>query len=203
MVTFLTSIRHPQNSINFAKVEALFEMSLRSVCAQTDPDFRVVVVANEQPRITFTDPRVTYHLVDFPCPERRVSTLFRDKGTKLISGMLAARQFKPDYFAFFDADDFVSRRIAQFVNSHQSDGGWFVDSGYVVNSRSWTTQRKSGLYRYCGTTLIPNAAQMYRLAHIDETVSADISQDEIVRLGGSNSVTSGEKTSASVILQFQ
>jgi hypothetical protein len=184
MVTFLTSIRHPKNSDNFAKVEALFETTLRSVCAQTDPNFRVVVVAHEIPRIHFTDPRVTYHLVDYPRPDRTKSLhgFYRDKGTKLLAGMLAARPFQPDYFAFFDADDFVSNRIAQFVNTHSSEGGWYVDAGYAVNAGTWTTQRKRGLYRYCGTTLLPNAAAMYRFANIYDTTPTDLSQEAIVQL---------------------
>lgn len=188
MVTFLTSIRHPRSSNNFAKVESLFEMSLRSVCSQTDPDFRVVVVANDLPRISFRDSRVTYHIVDFPCPdpqrcrELRIPVVYRDKGTKLIAGMLAARKFNPDYFAIFDADDLVSRRINQFVNTHPNEAGWYVDSGYIVNARMWTTQRKSGLFRYCGSTLVPNAAQLLRLARIGDAVSTDLSQDQIVQL---------------------
>jgi hypothetical protein len=188
MVTFLTSIRHPHNSNNFAKVESLFEMSLRSVCSQSDPNFRVVVVANAVPRIDFADSRVSYHIVDFPCPDPKrssevsINALFRDKGTKLIAGMLAARQFNPSYFAIFDADDFVSRRIAQFVNSNPNEAGWYVDSGYAINAKQWTTQRKSGLYRYCGSTLIPNAVQLLRLANIDESTRTDISQEEIITL---------------------
>ena len=163
-------------------------MSLRSVCSQTDPNFRVMVVANDIPRINFTDSRVSYHIVDFPCPDPKrsaaisMNALSRDKGTKLIAGMLAARPFKPDYFAIFDADDFVSRRIAQFVNNHPSEAGWYVDSGYVINASRWTTQRKSGLYRYCGSTLIPNARQLLQLAGIDDSVSSDISQEQILRL---------------------
>jgi hypothetical protein len=188
VVIFLTSIRHPDSANNFAKVESLFEMSLRSVCAQTDANFRVVVVANAMPRINFSDSRVTYQIVDYPPPDPQRSSvdairvLLRDKGTKLIAGMLAARRFKPDYFAIFDADDMVSRRIAQFVNANASDAGWYVNSGYVVNSQMWTTQRKSGLFRYCGSTLVPNASQLLRLARIDESVSTDISQEQIVSL---------------------
>ena len=188
MVTFLTSIRHPQNSNNFARVEALFEISLRSVCSQTDPNFTVVVVANDIPRINFRDSRVTYHVVDFPCPDPRrpattnIRSLVRDKGTKLIAGMLAARRFNPDYFAIFDADDVVSRRIVRFVHTHSSESGWYVNSGNVVNTKTWTIQRKTGLYRYCGSTLVPNAPQLLRLARIDDSVNADIGQEQIVSL---------------------
>jgi hypothetical protein len=194
MVTFITSIRHPHNSNDFAKVEALFEMSLKSVCAQTDPNFRVMVVANDVPRVTFKDSRVDYHVVDFPCPAPQrgpatgMTALARDKGTKLVAGMLAARQFKPAYFAIFDADDLMSNRIAGFVNTHPSEAGWYVDAGYIVNSRRWTTKRKSGLFRYCGSTLIPNAASLLRLGNIDDSVRTDLSQEQILQLASGSFV---------------
>ena len=177
MLVFITTIRHPHNSNDFGKVESLFEMSLRSVCSQTDAKFRVIVVTNVKPRIGYDDPRVIYHLVDFPPPSTdrcATTSLFacvRDKGSKLLSGMLLARRFRPDYFAFFDADDLVSRRLAAFVNTTQSAAGWYVDAGYVVNYRSWRVQRKSGLVRYCGTSLIPKAAELLRLADVDAGLS--------------------------------
>jgi hypothetical protein len=147
-----------------------------------------MVVANDTPRINFKDSRVSYHIVDYPCPDPKrsaevdINVLERDKGTKLIAGMLAARKFQPDYFAIFDADDLVSRRINHFVNANPSDAGWYVDSGYVVNSKLWKTQRKSGMVRYCGSTLIPKASQLLRLANIDDSVSTNLSQEQIVRM---------------------
>jgi hypothetical protein len=187
MLVFLTCLRHPQNSNNFARVESLFEMSLKSVCAQTDPNFRVIVVANVKPRIGFEDPRVIYHLVDFPppSPDRHaainIKAVTRDKGTKLIAGMLVARSFEPSYFGIFDADDVICRRLAGFVNETPSLAGWYVDAGYAINHRTWRVQRKSGLVRYCGSTLIPNAAAFLKLGQLDSRLPDDATQDEILR----------------------
>lgn len=183
MIVFLTSVRHPQNSNDFRKVEALLEMSLRSVCAQTDGNFRVVVVCNAVPQIGFKDERIVYHVVDFPPPslEKKIKlrVVYKDKGTKMLSGMLLARQFNPDYFAIFDADDFVSRRVAEFANARPGQAGWYVDAGYLLNHATWRVQRKYGLVRYCGTTLIPSAAHLLRLSGAEGVIDERSSQEEI------------------------
>jgi hypothetical protein len=170
MLVFLTSLRHPLNAINFGNVEKILERSLRSICGQIDPLFRVVVVSNVVPQIEFHDPRVVYHVVDFPPPSLTKGPVanrearFRDKGAKLLSGALLAGQFEPSYFAIMDSDDIVSRRLAGFVNSQAAAPGWIVDGGYAVNCRTWTIQRKSGLNRYCGSTLIPSAPRLLSMA---------------------------------------
>jgi hypothetical protein len=186
MLIFLTSIRHPQNSNNFAQVENLFEISLRSVCAQTDPNFAVVVVCNARPKIGFDDPRVVYHVVDFPPPsaERKVNinlnAMLRDKGVKLLAGMVRARSLDPSYFMIFDADDLVSRRIAGYTNARPGTPGWYVDGGYAINYTTKRVQRKHGMVRYCGTSLLPNARDLYRLSGIDDAFPANASQEEIL-----------------------
>jgi hypothetical protein len=188
MLVFLTSIRHPQNSNAFAKVEKLFEISLRSVCAQTDPNFSVVVVCNARPRIEYDDPRVIYHIVDFPPPstERKaeisINALCRDKGTKLVAGMLRARSLDPSYFMIFDADDLVSRRTAGFINARPGTPGWYVDAAYAINYTTKRVQRKHGLVRFCGTSLVPNARELYRLVGVDSACPINCSQDEIMAM---------------------
>jgi hypothetical protein len=188
MLVFLTSIRHPQNSNNFAKVEKLFEISLRSVCAQTDSNFSVVVVCNAKPRIEYDDPRVIYHIVDFPAPSAdrvagiKLNLMLRDKGFKLVAGMLRARTLDPSYFMIFDADDLVSRRTAAFVNARPGTPGWYVDGAYVINYATKRVQRKHGLVRFCGTSLVPSARELYRLARIDSACPVNCSQDEIMAM---------------------
>jgi hypothetical protein len=187
MLVFLTSIRHPHNSNDFRRVETLFEMSLRSVCAQIDSEFRVVVVCNEKPTIEFCDSRVIYHVVDFPAPskERRatipIDDLVIDKGTKLLSGSLLARQFEPDYLFIFDADDLVSRRITKYVNCRSGKAGWYIDSGYALNLASGRVQRKHGLVRYCGTSLVFNASKLLKLIQVDKRITESSSQPDILK----------------------
>ncbi len=188
MVVFITSIRHPLNSNNFRHVEQLFEISLRSVCAQSDPDFRVVVVCNGVPAVAFDDPRVRYHVVDFPPPSSMAAAtipremMCRDKGTKLLSGMLLARRhFKPSHFFIFDADDLISHGVAAYVNAHPSADGWYVDRGYALHWVTKRIQRKRGLVRYCGTSLVPNADGLLRVCGVDESLTETTTQEQLIK----------------------
>src|SRR5262249_6569372 len=136
--------------------------------------------------IEYQDRRVVYHVLTHPPPSplkkgsTGISALVRDKGTKLLAGMLLARQFDPSYFYVFDAAGLVSRRIAGFVNSRPGTGGWYVDSGYTIDYGSWKSQRRHGLVRYCGTTLIPNAAALVRLSGADGSLREDATQEDLL-----------------------
>jgi hypothetical protein len=186
MVVFVTSLRHPHNARNFRHVETIFERSVRSVCSQIDPEFRVVVVSNVKPQIGFDDPRIIYHVVDYPPPSAAAGPVpssearWRDKGTKLLAGMLLAREFAPRGFAIFDSDDVVSRRLAGLVNGTPTPAGWYIDHGYAVNCRTWTARRQSGMVRYCGTTLIPNADVLLGLANLKPGLHAHSTHQELL-----------------------
>ncbi|HYV35654.1 MAG TPA: glycosyltransferase family A protein [Gemmataceae bacterium] len=186
MLVFVTAIKHPNNSANFRRVEQLLEISLRSICSQTDPEFRVVVVCNVKPQVAFDDDRIVYHSVDYPAPASKGQTAVaynayvRDKGTKLLAGALLGQQFKPDYFGMVDSDDLVSRRLVAFANANIGKAGWYTDAGYVVNYKTWRTQRKYGLVRYCGTALVPNAADLFRLCKIDKSLDHNAKQQDLL-----------------------
>lgn len=185
MQTFITAIRHPETSNNFARVEELFEATMRSICAQTDPNFRIVVVTNRIPKISFADPRIEYLQVKFPPPTDRRSPLTgfpnstTDKGTKLLAGILFARQYQPDYLVLFDADDLINRHLVEFLNRNPAMPGWYVDAGYVLDISTRRTQRKRGLVRYCGTAQIPNMRDFFQLTGISEKLTANASKEQL------------------------
>ena len=182
MIIFITSIRHPLNSANYTEVLRLFKASLKSVCNQSDPDFRVIVVCNERPEIGFMDERVDYVLADFPPPSLHqgprtaMEALRKDKGSKYALGLLAARKYTPDYVMFFDADDFVHRSIAKFCNSRTGENGWYVENGYVYCASSLIYGRLDNFYKWCGTCNIVN----YALMSLPENLSITSSLEEIV-----------------------
>jgi hypothetical protein len=186
VLVFLTSVRHPDTSTDHRRVEQLLETTLRSLCAQDDGDVRVVVVGNERPRVGVDDPRVAYHVVDFPAPAGGRQATGRDakaidKGTKLLSGLLFARRYRPDHVALVDADDVVSRRIAGFVNAHPGADGWYVDQGYTLNRATWRVQRRHSLVRHCGSGLIASAPALYAMSWADAGGLDDEStQDELL-----------------------
>ena len=185
MLVFITPIRHPHNSTNFRKVEELFEMTLRSICHQSDIHFHVVVVCNSRPNISFIDNRISYHIVDYPPPcnirsaKLHQTDQVRDKGMKILSGALYARNLNPEYVMFVDSDDLISNQIASFVNSRKGNPGWFIDKGYFYDYPTGRIQRKSGLVDVCGSTLILNASILYRITSIPHDLDASSSQAEL------------------------
>jgi hypothetical protein len=185
MLVFLTAIRHPATTVSFVDVERLFDRTIRSVCQQLDPGFRAVVVTNVAPRISFQDDRVTYHLVNFsPPPISRdgsitLSAMLHDKGIRLLSGALLARRFAPDHLALVDSDDLVSRRLSAYTNASPAAPGWYVDRGYVVDYERRRFQRKSGLVRYCGSSLIPNASALLELGKVADNLTEDSTPAEL------------------------
>lgn len=144
MIAFVTTIRHPHNSSDYERVGQLLSDSLRSVVRQRNEDLVVVVVHNERPIVSVEDPRIHYVQVDFDRPSEEsgpmigFSEFVRDKGTKCAVGVDAARELGADHVMFFDADDLVSRRIAELVNSDPEHPGWYFPSGYIhsVGTRS-------------------------------------------------------------------
>jgi hypothetical protein len=180
-------MRHPSNATNYQRLEKLLEMSLRSVCNQVDERYRVVVVCNKVPQISFVHPNIHYHLVDFPSPSKEgmpVSDIYvgmRDKGTRILSGVLYARRFEPTHVAFFDADDLISCRVAQFINSNPQSPGWYVDAGYTLDYTSRSVQRKHGLFRYCGTVLVTRVDYLMKASRI-QGIDENSSQDELLQI---------------------
>lgn len=159
MLAFVTSLRHPLNSDDYGRVEALLRETLRSVCAQTSDEFAVFVVGNEEPRFPLPDP-VTFVPVDFPPPVQHRGPMTPrqpfvwDKGTKIGIGLAAARQVRPDHVMIFDADDFVHRRLAQYAADRRGEPGWVLTEGYMYSSRRRSLQLRRDFNRTCGTSHI-------------------------------------------------
>ena len=187
MFVFLTSLRHPANANDFSKVEKLLSITLQSICGQTDEEFKVVVVCNELPSVEFKDPRVHYHVVDFPAPSQdksanlTASPKFKDKGTKYMSGILYARQFNPEYLYIVDSDDWVHRDVVKVINSAQKYPVWYVNNGYIVNYPTKEYKRISGLSRYCGSTFVYDFNYLLDCAQIKGEINEMSSQDELIK----------------------
>ncbi|KAA0098835.1 glycosyltransferase family 2 protein [Mycolicibacterium sp. P1-18] len=159
MITFITSLRHPQNSADYGRVESLLADTLASIARQTSDDFAVLVVGNRRP--AFDLPRQTHFVeVDFDPPtthagaQTGMSAVIWDKGTKLGIGLAAARAFDPDYVMFVDADDFVHRDIAAYVHDHAGSPGWVIRRGWMYSRSRNAYALRRRLFRVCGTSFI-------------------------------------------------
>lgn len=130
MLIFIIPLKSSQVSGSWELVCMLFERTLRSVCSQTSYEFRVIVVCHEQPSIAFSHPYITYVTVDFPIPGQDYVSKEKDKMEKMLMGLIHAQAFNPSHVMFVDADDCISKHLAEFVNKYPNHNGWFIGKGY-------------------------------------------------------------------------
>jgi hypothetical protein len=159
MLAFITTLRHPQNSADYGRVETLLQDTLASLTRQSRDEYVVIIVGNRRPAFPLPE-RVVFVEVGFPPPSDvrgprtgRAAVIW-DKGTKNGIGLVAAREFGPDYVMFVDADDFVHRELAAFVNARPGQPGWFVKRGLVYSRARNAYRSRRGFYRACGTSFI-------------------------------------------------
>jgi len=151
MIVFIVPLKSQEVSKSWIQTCQLFERCLRSICGQTDANFKVIVVCHENPNIQFSHPDVHYVEVNFTIPQDYLEKE-RDKGKKVITGLLYARQFSPNHVMVVDADDCLSCHIAEFTNQHIHSNGWVLSKGYVYQENSdFIYYRKSHFYSWCGT----------------------------------------------------
>ena len=178
MIAFITSVRHPLNSNSYPRVIELLDRTIKSVCRQTDPDFRVVVVCNEIPDLPPRD-RVEFTKVDFPPPscnttaQTGLDAIRLDRGSKYFVGLLHAARFEPSHIMFFDADDYISRRIAAHVNENPDSDGWVIKDGYMYQEGSYFIRQLSDFHLWNGTCNILRFENLNVPRGLDTTVTQD------------------------------
>lgn len=132
MLCFVIALKSKAVSKNWERVSTLFENTLASAYRQIDPDFKIVVVCHETPQLSKRfDERVEIINVDFPPPEQITTPLtMQDKWRKLAIAMIRVGEINPNFVMIMDADDLVSNRLSQFVNSRKLENGWMLRHGY-------------------------------------------------------------------------
>ena len=154
MLVFIIPLKSAKVSNSWERVTQLFERCIKSVCNQTSPNFRVIVVCHEKPKIEFTHPHITYIIVDFspPTETNPVAKGDTDKGRKILKGLIYARQFSPTHTMTVDADDCVSKKLAKFIQQHPDSNGWFINKGYKYQEGSnYIYIKRSKFYKMCGS----------------------------------------------------
>jgi len=164
MLTFVVPVKSKLVTSDWDKFSQIFERTLKSICNQTDSNFKVVAVCHEIPDITFSHPNLHYVSVDFAPP---VSNGFEsskshykakemDKGNKILKGVeYASNMFNTDYIMTVDSDDYVSKNISEFVNNSSGEiPGWYIKNGYIhVEGRKFLV--KTFNFKYlCGSSII-------------------------------------------------
>jgi hypothetical protein len=190
VLSFITSLRHPATTDDYAGVVALLDATLRSLDEQIERRFEAVVVANEpylppgglgfpvqSVRVGFARPPS-----GFASKAARLAAIKLDKGLKLAVAMARSHG---THAMGLDADDFVSRRVTSYVAEHAGEkDGWYVEHGirYHVPTGLFRPQRRFN--DVCGTSLLWRRGLMP-----DVTLPADPTSDEVLEAYGFETVT--------------
>lgn len=164
MLTFIIPVKSKQVSTDWYLFGQLFERTLKSVCNQTDSNFKVVVVCHEKPITMFTHSNIEYVYVDFNPPalanldkSKQNKLREEDKARKILAGVEYCERFSSNYLMVVDADDCVSNKIAAFVNKNTSPNtiGWYIYMGYFYREGDKIiTINRENFNTLCGTCII-------------------------------------------------
>lgn len=165
------------SSGNWQLVEHLFELTLRSVLAQSDADFRVLLAAHDVParwRSLATDPRFVLLQADWPAQHPTVAN--DDGGRKKWLIKQAVRRSGGGLLMFLDADDWVSSDLVRTARSTMKpdDVGAIVSDGYALDHASLRVLRfpiadafNGEFHELCGSStigrVVPDSSDPIRL----------------------------------------
>jgi hypothetical protein len=180
LVTFIVPVRHPENATDWSALRGRLAETVASIAAQSDPDWRAVVVANygaDLPALPkgFSvewvefPPNASYDIRHFDLAVARDSVRL-DKGRRVLAGMLAAGG--SDYFMVVDDDDFISSQLVRYVKAHKGDNGWKISKGWLWSEGGRLVAKKNNFSDFCGTSLIIKA-DLYQLPNGDDPQSTE------------------------------
>jgi hypothetical protein len=180
LVAFIIPVRHQDNARDWNALTDKLSQTARSIANQTHSNWRAIVVANEGARLPQLPKGFTVVRVGFPPntmpelskgPREAVLDAFRaDKGRRVLSGMLAARDSR--FFMIVDDDDLVSSRIVEHASKHPDSNGWYIDKGYLWDDGGSFIFAIDDFNRRCGTSLIVRS-DLYGLPDRVESASLD------------------------------
>ncbi len=158
---------------NWRLIEALLDLTLTSVRAQRDPDFRVVIAGHDRPRSIPDDARFTFVEVDWPVQGPGPNNADSGRKKHAINDMVLARG--GGLLMLLDADDWVHVQLVEAARAMigRDQIGALIERGLITDFR---TLRAATLphprvfggefHRVCGSSAVarlrPEAADILR-----------------------------------------
>lgn len=153
-IGFIIPLKSKTVSKNWELEVALLNRTLQSVCNQTNQNFKVYVVYNQLPNITFKHPNINY--IEFPYKYVTIDEItdydsfgkqyyhpafavgIMDKIRKVAYGCKHAKNDTCKYLMVVDSDDLIANNIVSFVQSQVINNapGWFINKGYIFKEGS-------------------------------------------------------------------
>ncbi len=156
MLSFIIPLRSKKASNNWDKVVHDFNMTLKSVLNQLDPDFRVIVVCTDLPPMP-DDDRI--EVIQIESNYRNVWDGAPDKWKKIKAGCIRVRDYGGGYIMVVDADDLVSNRISRWVNANGKEHGFYAKTGYEYDDRAKRIIIAPKFWNLCGTCAVLNCSE--------------------------------------------
>jgi glycosyltransferase involved in cell wall biosynthesis len=182
-VTFVTTVRHPDNSRDYGRIERYLDATLRSILNQADPDFRIFVVCNRTPSNSSDYAKTTFIEVDFAPPVRPGKPIDRagivlDRGTKHAVALAHIRdQIDTEYIMFFDSDDLLSNRLVATIRDVRPDYGLYAETGYSMPLGYDTLTKVEDFFEVNGNS---NIFRSHLLINLVTGIEPTSSQEQIV-----------------------
>lgn len=101
--------------------------------------------------------------------------------TKILSGLLFAKQFNPRYIYIVDADDWINTRVVDYLEKQPDCNMWYVNKAYVVNFKDRLYTTRYGIVRHCGSTLIYQYDYIMSIVKFSQNVDENSSQGELLQ----------------------
>ena len=155
---------------NWAHSSQLLERTLKSISHQTNPNFKIFLVYEDEPAIHLSQFHITpikldlkdrkaREMVDF---ESHVQKYFKpgyddimlNKAIKLTNGCQRAKLDGCTHVMCIDSDDLISNKISEFVSKNLNNSGWYVNKGYLWKEGSSFVQKHNQLTGINGSTHI-------------------------------------------------
>ena len=174
-IVFVIPVRHPASVKNWALVKENLSKTLASISRQDTANWSCRIVASHGTDMPDLPPGCSMRMVDMPPPvlpdprlgiEAYYDAVRHDKGLRLYE---AVHDLPLDtYVMVVDFDDFVSKRIAGFVQSQPDRPGWYIPKGYMYAGGRMAF-RMYNFHRKCGTSHIIRRSSFGNLTARDGT----------------------------------
>ena len=180
LITFIIPVRHQANSKNWALLKANLTQTIASISAQTNPNWRAVIVANEGADLPDLPHGFEVVYVDFSPntmheqqgndKEVFYDFLRMDKGSRVLKGMLHIQETA--FYMIVDDDDFVSNHIVSYVSENATANGWKINDGYIWGDGGKLLLTYNDFSNFCGTSLIIRS-DLYQLPNNFESATQE------------------------------
>ena len=156
-IAFVVPVR-PLRGLSIAEdVLALLSSTIRSVIAQSDPNWRLLLISSEELELNVSDERII-NIIAADGLKRVASNTeeaYGDMHLKRFVGSRQALKIGASHIMFLDADDLINRHITEYVNRHGCHRSYLGSKGWeVMGKMRRAFYRRSRFAARCGTCAI-------------------------------------------------